>query len=189
MNELPAWWNDLVAWFFIARRRAIPPNMLHAWRINGYADSVCNGGLADYLRRGSRRAFSNADLLQSLTVVGSPVHVTTLERALAFLRDASPRRRLPEAAQMARGIAYDCLCKGLNREQTVELLIELTPECPESLYDKVLDAAARELAFDSQWEALNAQFFAEEPALRLCIAAHAERYMSEWRGSAEPPRC
>lgn len=179
MKQLPDWWNELSDWLLKANPRTLPPNMGHVWRVNRYADKVCNGGLCDFLRSTPRSA--RVLLAESVAAVGRSEHVATLGEALAFVGDGARGPRIPREAWAARMIAYDSLQRGWSREQTTETMGSIAPECPRKHYEAVLTSASLEVAQSIRWDSLDRQFFHEEPGLRLCIALFAERNMNEWR--------
>src|SRR5829696_10491131 len=179
MDELPDWWNDLIGWFLTAGRRSLPRNMIHAWRVNRYADSVCNGGLAQFLSRKHSR-ISHDELKTSIEEVCEPSHRQTLDEALLFLK-SKPRTRLTRAAQLARVIAYDGLFREWPVERVLASIAEICSDCPKHLYPAVIKAASKELDTLSGWEALDRRFYAEETRMRLCIAQFAQRHLSEWQ--------
>lgn len=177
MTDLPEWWNDLMSWFLATRSKRLPTNMGHAWRVNRYADSVCNGGLADYLASNAKEL---PQLRISLLALNMPEQVKLLDAAIDFRAKSRSKRRLPKVAFVPRGVAYDCLFRGWSSEKTQSLLAEMFPECPPQLYPAILEVAAGEVAALAGWERLDRQFWDGERQLRLGIAQFAEQHLTEW---------
>ncbi len=178
MRALPDWWNELIEWFRATRSNRLPPNMAHAWRVNRYADRVCNGGLADFLSTNRREI---PLFVESLGVVASAPHAQILSDAIAFRSESRVKHRLPKTASVPKGVAYDCLFREWSDQKTQELLAELFPDCPSTLYPAILKAASDEVAALAGWERLNVRFYDHEHLLRLDISDYSQRHFNEWK--------
>ena len=174
-------WNELILWFGRVRARDLPPNMVHAWRVNRYADSVCNGGLANFLSTARDRRFSNEDLLVSLTEVCETDQIEMLRSAIDYRKRSVRKIRTPKPALIPKLIAYDMLFKGASREETRMYLTVQVPDCLPVHLEAALDAALAEVENDQGWEKLDNSFFALEPKLRTCLARFSEVHCGEWR--------
>ena len=170
-----------MGWFLRVRVQDLPPNMSHAWRVNRYADTVCNGGLANFLSTSRGRGFSNEELLVSLNRVAGLEHAQALADAIDYKRNFTPRLRTPKASQMSRWIAFDLFTKGASHEEATNYLIEHVPDCLEKDRQIGLRLAAAEVEIGHGWEKLNKLFYSKEPDLRECVAEFAEKHMVEWR--------
>ena len=181
MDEAHENWNRLVAWLSRVRARSLPPNMTHAWRVHRYADSVCNGGLGNFLSTARDRSFTNEELLQSLDLVGGAKHQETLEKAMEYRKSSSRRARVPKSAQIAKFMAYDLILKGASRGEARKFLDAHVQTCSPEQLESAISAATAEVEIDNGWHRLDQQFFIVEAELRSCIASFSDVHVNEWR--------
>jgi hypothetical protein len=182
MDALPEYWNELVNWLHSAKFAKVSKNMRVAWHVNSYADSVCNGGLCDFVEQKKAKA-PLTELLNCLTLVGESEDGAILEAALAFSQTKGRRLPVPKSAFIARGIAYDLLMRGRSKVEICSLIAEIQPKVERSQYDRIMASASKELQDLQTWERLNARFYDREPTLRICIAKYAIEHQAEWRTS------